>query len=132
MITAVRPCAVLAVAAALVLSGTATASAEPARRGKANVDVTMHLSPDNSPLRGKVRSPRGACEKQRRVVLLRRQDSTQAWHPVDEDRSNRDGRWRIEAPTMDGFPDGEYRVKVPGNDDCRRARSGVIGLVTVP
>lgn len=84
-------------------------------------------------LKGKVKSPKAKCERNRRVRLFFDPPGPpRSFAPVRDTETDSDGRWRIDAPG-DDIPPGGYYAKVRpaerGGDKCKGARSETIRVI---
>ena len=84
-------------------------------------------------LKGRVRSPKAKCERNRRVRLFfDGPGPPRTFAPVRDTETDSDGRWRIDAP-VDDIPPGRYYAKVRpderGGDRCKGARSETIRVI---
>ncbi len=92
--------------------------------------TTIRYVENEGEFRGRVTSPRAACERNRKIKLVR--ESEEGRVVVGRDRSNRRGRWRIDQPN----PNGVYRAivvsrsnVVPGHvHRCERGTSPSITI----
>jgi hypothetical protein len=120
-------CAVVAVLTLALLAGAAEA------RERINTTVTIAAGEDATGqqyLGGKVKSPKAKCRRNRNVVLFFDQPMLPGgFTPVAQDRSNRRGVWRINAPKTE-IPPGDYYARVRPverrGDRCMGARSRTI------
>ncbi len=100
-----------------------------AQRGKANVDVTIHVGPEYQALTGRVKSHRASCERHRTVKVWWKEESTSDWvqPPNATDESNYHGEWKVTALDLgDSIQNGKYYVKVGSNSHCESAKSRTI------
>jgi hypothetical protein len=118
------------VLALALIMGLALAAGTATARERINSDVTLGTGESSTGqefLRGKVKSPKAKCERNRNVVLYYNDPpAPQRFISVADDASDPNGRWRIEAPTTE-IPPGRYYVKVTpitrGGDRCGPAKS---------
>jgi hypothetical protein len=107
------------------------ASAGARERIRSTVNIGTGETPSGQQfLKGKVKSAKAKCERNRNVVLYWDEPGPPpTFVAVADDATNANGRWRIDAPGTE-IPPGRYFVKVTPierrGDVCRRAKSGRI------
>lgn len=120
-----RRVALAAAASALAVAGLGATTAPADAAAKARVKATVKLAGDKSEVLGKVTSPRAECKKKVTVVLYWLEPGKRKFVPVEDDRTNRSGAWKVDAPGTD-IPAGKYYVKVAGTPRCQPERSKTI------
>ena len=119
--------AALAIAGLTVatLGATVIEAEVAAAAGKAKVNASISLTKDKSKLVGKVKSPRKVCRQKTQVVLHWQEPGKKKFRVVADDKSNKQGVWKIDAPGTD-IPRGKYYVTIAANKQCKSERSKTI------
>lgn len=113
----------LALVASTVTAGPASqAVAAP----KADVSLTIALTPSGGKVVGNVKSPRASCKKVVWVDLYFKGPRATKFRYVAGDKSNRTGRYAIPGPRGADIPKGKYYVRTYDSPKCQAARSKTI------
>lgn len=97
---------------------------------KADVVLTIALTPSGGKVVGNVKSPRASCKKVVWVDLYFKGPGATKFRYVAGDKSNRTGRYAIPGPGGADIPPGKYYVRTYSNPKCQAARSKTIGVMS--